>query len=662
MSSEFEERMLSRKRSRAANTEETPKENRKDTHRGDGASGGSKKARGRPRVDPRDATAADRRRTQIRLAQRAYRQRKETTISSLKLQSSQLHSIIEQMNTTFLRLNESALKSGLLQLNPALAQEFKRVTQTFTSLAQTASEGQYDVDEEQGENREPTVDFPVSIPKVPNISEEAQDVGWGYSVSNPTGRADMAPRPEAQPDDYFSQPSSAFGERGSTASLVRRRQFTVGDIIDQSRSQTSSDHQSTQQDRSIPLPFGLLDILSSTQAPFTPPNPHIFSVNIPTPEITPPTTRLPTPPLSLPNILSTKNLPSVTTYSFDETTFARRLTRAAIETGFQILSTANIRPSALSYVFKLSLPYFTVDELCDRFKAQLSRNIDQDLDWWAAPFIHLGGAGTHYPRRDASGRIIPIKNSWTVRQIGPLEKKMARIENVEDGRTEDLGNVDLSGFEGEWFDAHDVQGYLEEQYVCRIDPRSSFSECLVEEEGKDTATTTNLLPQDDPYARRASDESSDSPSLTHSSNTANSSSSSITPPTHTFDIPDAPFGLDMSFSNAQSSTYPTVFPKHVNYDISFDQTLGLDLAPTFDYGFAGTSGFSMGDVGLDLGLTEEAEESLPVVRQKRRKIAWLDVNRLTDELIKHAVCLGRAPGFRRKDVDMAVQKALIPAH
>jgi hypothetical protein len=29
------------------------------------------------------------------------------------------------------------------------------------------------------------------------------------------------------------------------------------------------------------------------------------------------------------------------------------------------------------------------------------------------------------------------------------------------------------------------------------------------------------------------------------------------------------------------------------------------------------------------------------------------------ELIKHGVCLGRAPGFRRKDVDMALQKALV---
>jgi len=32
------------------------------------------------------------------------------------------------------------------------------------------------------------------------------------------------------------------------------------------------------------------------------------------------------------------------------------------------------------------------------------------------------------------------------------------------------------------------------------------------------------------------------------------------------------------------------------------------------------------------------------------------------EIIKHGVCLGRAPGFRRRDVDLAVQKALVSAY
>jgi hypothetical protein len=99
-------------------------------------------------------TLPQRRRTQIRLAQRAYRQRKETTISSLTNQSTQLHSIIEQMNKTFVRLHDSTLKSGLLQLNPSLARELKHATETFTTLAKAANEIEAG-DDENGEGAEP---------------------------------------------------------------------------------------------------------------------------------------------------------------------------------------------------------------------------------------------------------------------------------------------------------------------------------------------------------------------------------------------------------------------------------------------------------------------------------------------------------------------------
>jgi hypothetical protein len=57
------------------------------------------------------------------------------------------------MNKTFLQFNDSALKSGLLQLNPGLARELKHATETFTSLAKTASEFEAG-DEEQGEGVE----------------------------------------------------------------------------------------------------------------------------------------------------------------------------------------------------------------------------------------------------------------------------------------------------------------------------------------------------------------------------------------------------------------------------------------------------------------------------------------------------------------------------
>jgi hypothetical protein len=305
--------------------------------------------------------------------------------------------------------------------------------------------------------------------------------------------------------------------------------------------------------------------------------------------------------------------------------------RAALETGFHLLSNANARPEALNYVFKLSLPYFTLEQMRTRFRLIMSRTIEEDLDWWEHPFIHLGGAGTHYPRRDAVGNIVPIKNGWTVRSIGPREKKMYLLVNTEDGRTEE---TDLGGMEGQWFDSHDVQGYLEEKYACKLDPKSSFAECLVEhDDDEETPTNPFKMPQEfDTTTRRVSDEDPEFPSLSHStSNSSTNSTTSITPPNNACSLPDtAPFGLDMSFNHTPTTNYPSDYPRLVNYDISFDQTLGLDLAPGFDYGFAGNNAFQMGSMDLGLDMMGDNAESLPVVRQKRKKSAWLDVSRLID--------------------------------
>lgn len=54
------------------------------------------------------------------------------------------------MNKTFLRLNDSVLQSGLLQLNTGLVSELKHATESFTSLAKNASEIEAG-DEEQAE-------------------------------------------------------------------------------------------------------------------------------------------------------------------------------------------------------------------------------------------------------------------------------------------------------------------------------------------------------------------------------------------------------------------------------------------------------------------------------------------------------------------------------
>lgn len=306
----------------------------------------------------------------------------------------------------------------------------------------------------------------------------------------------------------------------------------------------------------------------------------------------------------------TSTLAPVFTYSYNEVTFARRLTRATMEVGFDYLSAPNVPPEIPKHVFKLSLPYSTLEEIRNRFKIILSRGVDEDLDWWATPFIHLGGAGTHYQRRDAQGNIIPMKNSWTVRQIGPMDKRLLRLANALNGESQDLEGVDLGGLEGEWFDAYDVQGYLEEQWHCKIDPRSSFAECLVEDEND-----------------KALDNESESRGLSSGSTTT--TDVSITPPiTQPFRSFKPSYGLDMTLNNAPTPDLSQGPLKEPLLDLSYDQTLGLDLAPGFDMGFAGNHAYSM----LNLNMMET--EQLPVVSQKKKRLAWVDISKLIDSKLR----------------------------
>ncbi|EEQ33286.1 conserved hypothetical protein [Microsporum canis CBS 113480] len=99
------------------------------------------KKRGRPRVDCPDKTAAERRRTQIRLAQRAYRMRKETAISSLSQRVTELETNMQEMREAILALNNEAMRSGALSLYPRLAQLLKTTAKRVISLAPEASDG-----------------------------------------------------------------------------------------------------------------------------------------------------------------------------------------------------------------------------------------------------------------------------------------------------------------------------------------------------------------------------------------------------------------------------------------------------------------------------------------------------------------------------------------
>lgn len=528
------------------------------------------------------------------------------------------------MNRTFLRFNDLIVQSGVLRLKPELARELMQATETFTNCVTSANERTLDSDEEELPEVAPTRKSPEATASAaktrvqPSQTVTHPETGQSWVFAK-TSQAVVQPQPDAaasHSESYLTNISSStydLPDPGNQSSLVRRWQFTSGEVLDQPKSMSAPQQPQVTGDRSQQrqqqlLPFGLIDIPSREQSPFVPP--YILPVGVPAmgAEL-PPTPRSFSDKISYPPgiSLSTKTLSPNYTYSFEEVTFARRLMRATLESGFLLLCNSDVHPAVLNYIFKLSLPYLTLDEIRTRFKTILARGVTEDLDWYATPFLHLGGAGTHYQRRDAQGKPIPLKNTWTIRQMGPLDKRMIRMESVADGQIQDLEGIDLVGFEGEWFDAYDVQGYLEEQWRCRIDPKSSFAECLVEDED---ATT--------------SDNETEPPDLSRGSTAATSDNSPPSVP-HTYNLFEPPYGLDMAFNNAPTPNLLTVPSRPNLIDLSFEQTLGLDLAPGFGPGFVGNSGYST----LGLNMMGEAER-LPVVKQKPKKVAWVDVSKLID--------------------------------
>ena len=78
-----------------------------------------RKIRGRPRLEVSGSSAADKRRTQIRVAQRKYRERKETTIAELKEDIAELHELLQKTNLSVKQLYSTLDSTGLLDALPA---------------------------------------------------------------------------------------------------------------------------------------------------------------------------------------------------------------------------------------------------------------------------------------------------------------------------------------------------------------------------------------------------------------------------------------------------------------------------------------------------------------------------------------------------------------
>ncbi|KAJ6178796.1 bZIP transcription factor bZIP-1 [Penicillium mononematosum] len=127
--------------------------------------------RGRPGTVTDDQQVLERRRKQLRVAQQAYRKRKETTIVNLESRVQELESGIEELSESFLSFSNLLFEAGILQNQPRVTVALQKVTQQCVSLAKSGCD-----EAEQA----PAAPADVSPSRSPTLSD-TQDITSNYN-------------------------------------------------------------------------------------------------------------------------------------------------------------------------------------------------------------------------------------------------------------------------------------------------------------------------------------------------------------------------------------------------------------------------------------------------------------------------------------------------
>ncbi|KAF5024090.1 hypothetical protein F66182_3834 [Fusarium sp. NRRL 66182] len=394
---------------------------------------GKKRSRGRPRLDAKDETAQDRRRTQIRLAQRAYRNRKDTAITTLEDKVKDLEDANENMSKEFMNFFDFVLAQGMLEGAPEMARRLNDTTRKFLSLTRKSAEDS---------NRDDLDD------NTPAPTQERRN----QAETRPPERHDSGSGASSSPSENLVPPNPpVFNAPPQDKHLVTPQ-----------RIDTSTRQQFTPP---LNLPYEIITMPTSDNASFPVhdiPAPANFGHN-------------PFQPLPFTGI------PSPSSYANQERTFGRRLQRATLEAGLRLASMPSPPPHRYAEVFGFCLLFEPRESIIRRLTGTLAKVSQESLFYWRYPFQNLGGAGTFfvnnggaggYPTMSANGSTLPIGNQGLAEPMKPPEPTGfsmgpfdADTESIRGDRIDAQMRMIHKGFEGDFFDADEVEMYLRQRGI-----------------------------------------------------------------------------------------------------------------------------------------------------------------------------------------------------
>lgn len=561
----------------------------------------TKRARGRPRLETGDQQdMKERRKEQIRLAQRAYRNRKETTITDLEAKVAGLEASNAEVNATFQSLlmeyvENNPITAQLPELGRRLQQFQAVLTQHCSGTANSESDkeaadaklqadGSLESDAPQLENQ-PAGGQPASSP----LRQQSQPLFGGLIVTH---------EPESQTirqDLTHTMDPSLENETYTFVRMPHPENASFGFNLDFWE----------------PVP---------TQAQWS-------------------------------SLAQWESLPLLASGAFLERTLGRKLHRRTTEKAAKLLNMENPPYDIMHRVFGFVRNYASLENIRERVATTLSRNANEDLNAYAQPFHQIGGSGTHFAD---DAKTIPFPAGAPFPNagfgMGPFNEKTT---TVRDGLLDALQRSKFPGWQGEWFDSYEVEQYLAQKLInlphdgdgyVEIPPGEFYDNPLGDGASSVKSNIRRTVPEKVTSDFNIVPDISEEMSM-HSTDQTMAGNVSYPQPVSSMDsVLAIPAATDMWSSGSMGPNF-----------LAISQAMPGNMSSLLAYHNPPSLGFPDSS---NLGYPSQMNL---VTGQTRTKRVWFNLDKFIDSLGSKGTCIGRGPAFRKNDIVVAFWEAVKPA-
>ena len=327
-----------------------------------------------------------RRRTQIRVAQRAYRARKDSTITDLQSQVNAMRSVLQDATMNLQVISDKlAIDEDRLSARTDLHSTITKLMALRKTVEVVKNESNSDDNEIQlRESTEPEILLPES------------HLDNAEGIDSLTGSAEHF-NVRSEPEPYYADTvNPALGE----ADIAWYDPFPKA---------TDSEH--------------LREVFAKSS-------------------------------------LSAKEIPpqlaAVPTFSWQETTFARRLMRHSHEMCLRHLENPSEKYGMMRNRARYSLTFMSEEALIQKLRMSVAKSKSDPLEDWSIPVLHVGGAGKHHEwNPDEEGDSYRFTQD---RNVGPFQVPSAAFPIPTSLFPDKV--AEWLGLDGIWLDHRDVEAYL----------------------------------------------------------------------------------------------------------------------------------------------------------------------------------------------------------